>query len=133
MSSYEDKVRKFHEAFDIKIDSGFSVWALEQRKALLVEETKELIAEIDAGITEIQKQGEVSKQTKMNLLKEMADVQCALSGTTVMFNLPSAEVFSRVMESHMTKLDENGKPIQREDGKILKGPNYKEPELDDLV
>ena len=33
----------------------------------------------------------------------------------------------------MSKLGEDGKPIRREDGKILKGPNYTEPTLSDLV
>jgi len=33
----------------------------------------------------------------------------------------------------MSKLDESGKPIYREDGKVLKGPNYKKPDLSDLV
>ena len=36
-------------------------------------------------------------------------------------------------ESNMSKLDEDGKPILREDGKVLKGPNYKPPNLEDLV
>lgn len=43
------------------------------------------------------------------------------------------EAFRRVHLSNMSKLDEDGKPIKREDGKILKGPNYKEPTLKDLV
>lgn len=43
------------------------------------------------------------------------------------------EVFRRVHGSNMSKLDDNGKPIRREDGKVLKGPNYKPPVLSDLV
>lgn len=43
------------------------------------------------------------------------------------------EAFKRVHESNMSKLDDNGKPIRREDGKIMKGPNYDPPYLDDLV
>jgi hypothetical protein len=39
----------------------------------------------------------------------------------------------RVYESNMSKLDYNGNPIYRDDGKVLKGPNYKKPELMDLV
>jgi len=48
-------------------------------------------------------------------------------------NLNYFEAFSRVHRSNMSKLDKDGKPIKREDGKILKGPNYKEPTLKDLV
>lgn len=43
------------------------------------------------------------------------------------------EAFRRVHESNMSKLGEDGKPILREDGKVLKGPNYKKPDLSDLV
>jgi len=44
-----------------------------------------------------------------------------------------ATAFYRVHMSNMSKLGEDGKPIKREDGKILKGPNYKEPDLTDLL
>ena len=40
---------------------------------------------------------------------------------------------NRIFESNMSKLDEDGKPIYRDDGKVLKGPNYKAPSLSDLV
>lgn len=43
------------------------------------------------------------------------------------------EAFDRVHASNMSKLGDDGKPIRREDGKILKGPNYREPDLTDLV
>ena len=42
------------------------------------------------------------------------------------------EALNRVHESNMSKLDADGKPIYREDGKVLKGPNYKPPNLEDL-
>lgn len=43
------------------------------------------------------------------------------------------EAFRRVHASNMSKLGDDGKPIRREDGKVLKGPNYKPPVLTDLV
>ena len=43
------------------------------------------------------------------------------------------EAFARVHESNMSKLGADGKPILREDGKVLKGPNYKKPDLTDLI
>lgn len=43
------------------------------------------------------------------------------------------EAFRRVHVSNMSKLGSDGKPVYREDGKVLKGPNYKPPVLDDLV
>jgi len=44
-----------------------------------------------------------------------------------------SEAFTRVHLSNMSKLGDDGKPIRREDGKILKGPNYKAPDLTDLI
>ena len=39
------------------------------------------------------------------------------------------EVFDAIQQSNMSKLDVNGKPIYREDGKVLKGPNYFKPDI----
>ena len=43
------------------------------------------------------------------------------------------EALNRVHLSNLSKLDEDGKPIYRDDGKVLKGPNYKPPDLSDLI
>lgn len=43
------------------------------------------------------------------------------------------EAYKRVHESNLSKLDDMGKPILREDGKVLKGPNYKAPDLKDIT
>lgn len=43
------------------------------------------------------------------------------------------EVFRRVHQSNMSKLGEDGKPIRREDGKVLKGPNYSPADLTDIA
>ena len=43
------------------------------------------------------------------------------------------EAMYRVHQSNMSKLDEKGNPIYRDDGKVLKGPNYQPPDLSDLV
>lgn len=93
-----------------------------------------------------------------NLLKEMADVIYTLEGAVLVGVRPEdldentrhnlsvmggymkgtspdilMEAFRRVHESNMSKLGIDGKPVSREDGKILKSPNYKEPYLMDLV
>ena len=43
------------------------------------------------------------------------------------------EAMRRVHKSNMSKLGEDGKPIYRADGKVLKGPNYQPPYLNDLI
>ena len=39
------------------------------------------------------------------------------------------EVFDEIQKSNLSKLGENGKPIYREDGKVMKGPNYFKPDI----
>ena len=66
-------------------------------------------------------------------LKELADLVyvCYQYAENMRWDLDGA--LDLVHESNMSKLGEDGKPIYREDGKVLKGPNYKPPDLTDLV
>ena len=68
-----------------------------------------------------------------NSLKELADLVyvCFQYAENREWDLLTA--LNRVHQSNMSKLDENKRPIRRDDGKILKGPNYKPPYLTDLV
>ena len=43
------------------------------------------------------------------------------------------EALDRVHRSNMSKLGDDGQPLYRDDGKVLKGPNYKPPNLEDLI
>jgi predicted HAD superfamily Cof-like phosphohydrolase len=42
-------------------------------------------------------------------------------------------VFNEIQRSNMSKLGEDGKPIYREDGKVLKGPNYFKPNISEIL
>ena len=69
-----------------------------------------------------------------HLLKELADLVYVVYGYAATFGWGLDEAVRRVHISNMSKLDPTtGKPIYREDGKVLKGSNYKEPDLSDLV
>ena len=68
---------------------------------------------------------------KAALTKELADLLYVVYGAAVTFGLPLDVVFNRVHASNMSKLLD-GKPLKRQDGKVLKGPNYQPPKLDDL-
>ena len=70
---------------------------------------------------------------QVECLKELADLVyvCYQYAANMKWDLD--EAMYRVHESNMSKLDEDGQPIYREDGKVLKGPNYKPPNLEDLV
>ena len=97
-----------------------------KQKNLIVEEFKEFL-EAD---------GELWRDSfggKSDCLKELADLVyvCYQYAENMGWNLD--EALHRVHESNMSKLDEDGKPIYREDGKVLKGPNYAPPTLTDLI
>ena len=66
-------------------------------------------------------------------LKELADLVYVCYQFAASQEWDLDEAFRRVHDSNMSKLDNNGKPIYRADGKVLKGPNYKEPHLLDLI
>lgn len=80
---------------------------------------EEYLTELDGG-------------TKENQLKELADLVfvCYQYAAARGWDLDTA--MRRVFESNMSKLVD-GKPLRRSDGKVLKGPNYQPPILDDLV
>lgn len=74
-----------------------------------------------------------SATTAEDLLKELADLVYVTYGYAATFGWDLDEAVRRVHASNMSKLGEDGEPIYREDGKVLKGPNYEPPYLKDLV
>ena len=127
MTNY-DKVRQFHSAFSHAIDkemishrgdiSGYSLADLRFR--LIKEEFEEVEFEL------------FGTDNKKKLAKELADLLYVVYGTAATYGIPIDEVFVRVHESNMSKLGEDGKPVFRNDGKVLKGPNYQEPSMEGL-
>ncbi len=131
----EDYIKEFHNAFGVEVNAEPTVKLLKLRRSLIDEETKELFADIDAAIAHLEAGTPVPHALYVNMLRELSDVQVVLSGTSVSVKPLQRldEAFVRVHESNMSKLGEDGKPIYREDGKVLKGPNYHKPDLTDLV
>ena len=72
------------------------------------------------------------RNAKEECLKELADLVYVCYQYAENMGWFLDEALDRVHKSNMSKLDEDGKPIYREDGKVLKGPNYKPPNLEDL-
>tara|TARA_R110002020_G_scaffold42075_2_gene123592 strand:+ start:129 stop:524 length:396 start_codon:yes stop_codon:yes gene_type:complete len=66
-------------------------------------------------------------------LKELADLVYVCFQYAENLDWDLMEALRRVHKSNMSKLGEDGKPVRRDDGKVLKGPNYKPPVLDDLT
>lgn len=132
MEEYEEQVLECHKAMEVAINEPYSIELLHLRQKLLQEEMKELDVEINSLVDELQTNGVTKQDTRARMMKELADLQYVLSGMVVALGLPMQEAFHRVHQSNMSKLV-NGKALKREDGKFLKGPNYKPPFLADLV
>ena len=96
------------------------------QKNLIIEEFKEFL-EADGFLF---KHG---SNVQVECLKELADLVyvCYQYAENMRWDLDGA--LDLVHKSNMSKLDEDGNPIYREDGKVLKGPNYKPPDLSDLI
>jgi len=74
-----------------------------------------------------------NKVTASNTLKELADLVFVCFQYAENMEWDLLEALNRVYKSNMSKLDDNERPIYRDDGKVLKGPNYTPPDLNDLV
>lgn len=113
-------VREFHQAFNGEEPTLGEL--IELRRKLIAEESTEVDeALFDLGMDD-------SFDNYVHLAKELSDLLVVVYGTADKLDIPLDVVFDLVHESNMSKLGADGKPIFREDGKILKGPNYKEPE-----
>ena len=74
----------------------------------------------------------VADEPVENQLKELADLVYVAFQYAAAAGWELDEALDRVYQSNLSKLVD-GKPLRREDGKVLKGPNYKPPYLEDLV
>ena len=117
-----DSVKLFHKKFNINY--------LNDPKANIPEEIKELRFKLME-----EENLEYLKATKENDIVEIADalgdMLYILCGTIISHGLQNKieEIFQEIQNSNMSKLGDNGKPIYRDDGKVLKGPNYFKPDI----
>jgi len=81
--------------------------------------------------------GELIEAMKNKDLLEVADaltdILYVTYGAGHAFGIDLDKCFEEVQNSNMSKLDENGKPIYNESGKVMKGPNYFRPDLSKFV
>ncbi len=122
MSLLSNTAIEFRNAF--KIPNSLS--GRTRQKNLIVEEFKEFL---DAD----QNMVLMHPQDREATLKELADLIYVCAQYAENMNWDIEQALRRVHASNMSKLGEDGKPIYREDGKVLKGPNYQPPDLSDLV
>ncbi len=81
--------------------------------------------------------GELKLAMKNNDLLEVADaltdILYVTYGAGHAFGINLDECFNEVQNSNMSKLDDSGKPIYNESGKVMKGPNYFKPNLNKFI
>lgn len=124
----------FRQAYDQEIHTGFTragfikMKLMNMQVELVREECREFL---DAASDLIDQPND--DKLRVNFLKELSDIVFVAYQCAAAYSLDLDTAMERVFESNMSKLGDDGKPIYRNDGKVLKGPNYKEPKLDDLV
>ena len=121
-----NKVRIFHDAFGIENKEKPTVDLPEDiiklRFNLMKEENEEYL--------EAAKNGDLTE-----VADALGDMLYILCGTILAHGMQDKieAVFNEIQRSNMSKLDENGKPIYREDGKVMKSNLYFKPNIEPLL
>ena len=122
MSNFDD-VKNFMIKYgqEVKINPSFpNKRVIQLRYDLIKEELDELSVAIkDKDIVEV--------------ADALTDLLYVVYGAGHAFGIDLDKCFDEVQNSNMSKLDENGKPIYNESGKVMKGPNYFKPDLTKFV
>ena len=118
-----EQAKEFRTKYSLKNDRSRMTRSCQ--KDLIVEEFKEFLEA--EGMLFMH-----GRNHQEHALKELADLVYVCYQYAENMGWFLDEALNRVHESNMSKLDEDGNPIYREDGKVLKGPNYKPPNLEDL-
>ena len=123
-SFISEQAQAFRTAF--KVSNSVSPLARRGQLTLIVEEFKEFLDAERQIIPDIHR-------NEADALKELADLVyvCYQYATNMGWDMD--EAMYRVHLSNMSKLGVDGEPIYRADGKVMKGPNYQEPTLTDIV
>jgi len=126
MKKYTDAVIEFHSAFKLGVENkptanlGLAKNLL--RFNLMKEENEEYLAAANAG-------------DLVEIADALGDMLYILAGTIIEHGMQDkiAEVFDEIQRSNMSKLGDDGNPIFRNDGKVLKGPNYSKPDIQGIL
>lgn len=121
MKEYINKVAKFHELFNI--GNNHEPTLLSEQETML---RFNLLKEENEEYLEAAQKGNI-----VEIADALGDILYIAYGTLLRHGLQHKieEIFDEIQASNMSKLDENGKPIYREDGKVMKGKNYFKPDI----
>jgi predicted HAD superfamily Cof-like phosphohydrolase len=126
MKKQLEAVKKFHQTFKI----GFS----ENPAASLGDEKNKLRYNLMKEENEEYLQA-VQDNDLAEIADALGDMLYILCGTIIEHGLHDRieAIFDEIQRSNMSKLDENGEPIYRADGKVIKGPNYSKPNFKNIL
>ncbi len=119
-------VKEFHTAFKIGFSDSMKA-SLGENKNLL---RYNLMKEENEEYLEAAQNDDI-----VEIADALGDMLYILCGTIIEHGLQHKieEVFNEIQRSNMSKLGEDGQPIYREDGKVLKGPNYFKPNFEEIL
>ena len=132
--SLQEQARQFREVFKQETLDNISQFGFIKKQlwdmqvGLVEEESKEFIEAAGECFADPE-----NVDRRAELLKELSDLVFVCYQFAAAFNLDLDKAMTLVFESNMSKLDEQGNPIFRPDGKVLKGPNYAPPNLIECV
>ena len=115
-------VEKFHETYQLLSNHSPTVDVPVAIKTLRYELMKEENEEYKEA---------VANNDMVEVADALGDMLYILCGTIITHGMQHkiGEVFEEIQRSNMSKLGPDGKPIYREDGKVMKGPNYFKPDI----
>lgn len=121
-----NKVKEFHRTFNHPISNipTLDHYGNEQDDVVLRDLRIELIREETAELEKAMAERDI-----VGVADALTDILYVVYGAGAAFGIDLDAAFDEVHRSNMTKLGNDGKPIFREDGKVLKGPNYTPPNL----
>ena len=122
MSNF-NKVGIFMKTFgqEVKDNPSFSTDKINKLRIDLIQEELEELTEA------------IKNKDLLEVADALTDILYVTYGAGHAFGINLDKCFDEVQNSNMSKLDENGKPIYNESGKVMKGPNYFKPDLSKFV
>ena len=121
-----NSVKKFHEIYKLnyseKPSTEIGLDTIKLRFNLMDEENKEYFEA-------------ANNNDLIEVADALGDMLYILCGTIIEHGMQNKieEIFDEIQRSNMSKLDEDGNPIYREDGKVMKGPNYFKPNIANIL
>ena len=128
-----EQARLFREKFNQELLANFSRFGFIKKQlwdmqvGLIKEEASEFLVAAKDLFASPQDNG-----LRQEVVKELSDLVFVCYQFAATYDIDLDKAMALVFESNMSKLDDTGNPIYREDGKVLKGPKYKPPDLSDL-